>query len=482
MQNKFIAYAVLMGFALTAVAAEDGFYGDSPNDSAKIVEPKKGQESEQSIKQGKAKVKKDGGPAIYISGYGTASAYTAKQSSGAVHQGGGKRGIGTGIDESTLGLHVEGETDRFGGLEWGSVISLAVDNYNEGKPFKDAYMKVGKMDKWGMLYLGNVKGVEYRMANHAKNTQTAIGGAFDNSDVQKALINVASGVEHLQTELSYGASRAVKAMWLSPKVNGLQVGVSYTPNSESVAFGGIRSSYPTADASSSAVARRADPIHPKHTNMYKGLTAFGLNWEKKLKSGMKVMLGGVFMTGATRVYYPKIDGQGSSAHYNPGLINRHGVRAFTLAAGIEYKGFEAALQYLNNGKSGQAKDIRGRKGQTGYAAGIGYNWGVNKVGFGYQHISRKLGTAPRGYAAAPGDVSTGASTFSQVGFGKSRADSYGVQYQHVITEGLAALAEYAHVRSTTSAENYRLAQYHDATSAVRKNSGHGFLVGLGFYF
>ncbi len=477
MQNKNIAYAALLGLALTAVSAEDGFAGESPNDAAKIVDAKADKNrSNQNITQGKPKSKKDGGIAIGITGQGTGVVYNVKNSKGARHQNGGKvTNLGVSIDESAVGLVFTGETASFGGLDFGGKLSLAVDNYNDGGTFKDVYVNVGNENVWGILYIGNLKGVEYRMANHVKYTQTGLGGVADNSDAQNALINVASGVQHLQTHLKYGSSRAIKAMWLSPKVSGFQAGVSYTPNTNSLSAGAIKSSMITG-------SWPLDPISPNNQNMHKGLTSFGLSWDKKMSNGATAKLGAVLMTGATRVYYWKVENYGTGRDvYNPATINRHKVFAYTLAAGLEYKGVEAGLQYLDNGKSGEAKDFKGRKGQKGYAAGLGYNWGVNKVGLGYQHIVRKNGTAPAGYTPVTGGSVTSRS-FSKVGLGKSSADTYGVQYQHVVTEGLTAFAEYAHVRSTTSTENFQLAQIHDVTSAVRKNSGHAFLVGMGFYF
>lgn len=481
MFKKMIMQVAALGLALESVYADPGFVGTDPQGSEKAVESKQKNKSNDVLKQGAPKPEKDGGMDIRLYGKATGIMYHAKNAKDAKLQNNGKKSnLGVAMDETAFGLKMQGDTAKFGGMEWGANVSLTMDKYSDNV-VKDSYIYLRNMEKWGNFQIGNFKGVEYRATNQVKDTQTGTGGPLDNSDYQNALFNLASGVNNVQLDARGSVGRALKIMWNSPVLSGFQLGLSYTPNSTVKGFGTMNSNAPT---SSSTANIHRDPIHPDHNNMSKSVLATSLTWGRTLSSGAKVSLGATVINGAARTYYSKVNQIKTGTYqYNPGLINRHKIQSYVFAAGFDYKGIEAGVQYIENGKSGEAKEFTGRNAGRGYAGGLGYNFGANKIGVGYHHFVRKNGTTPLRYTPAvkiPGGRP--AALRNNQYLGKSHADTVTAQFQHVITDGLATFFEYGNFRSRTSEENFHLAQEQNYATAVRKNQAHTFLVGIGIYF
>lgn len=412
----------------------------------------------------------------------------------AKHQNHGKASkLAFGIDETGIGFLADGKADKFGGLEYGLKVTLTMDKYGDASSsvVKDSYAYFGNAEKYGTFYLGNIKGAEYRTVNTVAPALGGLGSFMYND--WSDFVNYAAGINETRLEMVGKTSRASKLMFVSPRINGAQVSVSYTPNSLHHGFSSLQSTRTQSSSLTDAAVTRlgVDRINPVINKQHTDSFAVGVNYQTALSNGVGIEAGAAVLTSSTKAF--KIDP--NSGFTNGYAVNKldwyRRVFSYTLGAMATYRGFELGVQWLDNGKSGEARNFAGRDAGKNISAALGYKFGEHKVALGYSHFVRKLGTTPSNYAATYQNADP-AGAVPLVGvntnLGKAKYDGVTAVYTQQVAEGLQVFGEYGVLRMRTSKQAYNLALAHSRTAAgnytggVPSNTAHAILTGLKINF
>lgn len=390
------------------------------------------------------------------------------------------------MDETNIGLVAEGKTPKFGELEYGLKVTLTMDKYNDPQAgsssvLKDSFMHFGNAEKYGTFYLGNIKGAEYRTVNTVTPVLGGLGSYMYNDWMP--LLNPVHGWERTELELEGKTTRASKIMYVSPRMNGAQVTVSYTPNSKHNGFGALQSHalYSTSPGALGNIATlRNDKINPIIKKYHTDSFAAGVNYKYGFSNGAAVETGAALISSSTTTHAP---GGSTAAGYNPEKLNWYRrVLSYTLGVMGTYRGYEMGVQWIDNGKSGQAREFSGRDAGKIIAAALGYNFGEHKVSLGYSHFVRRLGTTPTGYVSTDATGAANATVGANTNLGKTKVDGVTAVYTQQVAEGLKIFGEYGIIRQRTTNDAFRISKAHDYTSAVPSNTTHAIITGLQINF
>lgn len=476
-------------FAATTIGLVDAAPAKAKPRAAKRAVVKKMEEKPVVVKQTSHDpvVRSSNAIDVRIIGEGTALAVFPMNQGKVKHHNTGKASKAVfAMDETNIGLLANGKTDRFYGLNYGLKVTLTMDKYGEsGTVVKDSYLTFGNNEKWGDFYIGNIKGAEYRVVNTVTPVLDGLG-AFMYND-WTPFVNLASGINRTELELEGKVSRAAKVMYVSPKLHGFQFTASYTPNSRHNGFGPtLQSHTPNSMANMATVITRVDTINPAITKYHTDSWAAGLSYTKGFDNGATVNAGASVITSATKSY---IVAPTATTYDVQKLSWYRRVLSYTLGVVGTYKGVELGVQWIDNGKSGEARHFSGRNAGKGIAAAIGYKFGAHKVAAGYYHFYRKLGTTPSNYGGptnSTGAAVAGSGVGANVNLGSAKMDGLAAVYTHQVAEGLKFFGEYGVLRTRTSNEAYRLAFAHSQTTAgsagVPSNTAHAILAGLSINF
>ena len=149
-------------------------------------------------------------------------------------------------------IHFKGKTSLPSGTEFGFRVELEAESRDDGDQIDEHYLYV-KGD-FGKLILGAENGVGHLMQVRAPRFVPGLK-AYDNSltdaAIEKAydIVLERNAIEdaHMSTKLEHISGDANKISYMTPKVGGLQVGVSFTPNNEN-RNGGENNAANVADA------------------------------------------------------------------------------------------------------------------------------------------------------------------------------------------------------------------------------------------
>jgi len=141
------------------------------------------------------------------------------------------------MDGAGFNLVARGEADN--GLVYGAKIELDTNTGTVGIDERVMWFSGG----WGRLELGNDDGAEGVMGNHGGDLNSGAGG-YDGGASSVVDFNSATVTG---PGLSDSSGDATKITYFTPRVNGIQVGVSYTPDTTADGTSGLAANV-TADA------------------------------------------------------------------------------------------------------------------------------------------------------------------------------------------------------------------------------------------
>ena len=145
--------------------------------------------------------------------------------------------------------------------------------------------------------------------------------------------------------LKFDTSDHVKATYFTPRIGGLQVGVSFTPDTGAV--GGA-------------------PSNDNQTGNFENTWGFGVQYKKKF-GGFKVAAAGVLHIG---------DEESET---------REDVQAWMVGAEVGYGGWKLGGAYQDNGDSGEKKDVAFDDDSTAWDVALGYSSGPVHLAVSYLH-------------------------------------------------------------------------------------------------
>lgn len=261
-------------------------------------------------------------PELKISGTTSISTGFVNQNDKRGGKGGGTPQIGIGL--SDIYFTVTGESSEGLTYKWRSNItampgkgSIAIDRN---------FLEFGHKN-FGTLQIGAVSGVEDTMAQSATRL---IGGASGIDGAFAGMYNLASGVVLGVHPVAY-TKRATKIVYLTPRVEGVQFGVAYTPHT----------------GHSGRQARNLNTAETEGIGHDGGLydkkyAAFGIN---NLAVGLSYANAWEDFSFSTAVTYLR------ESSRSPIGIETNNASAYQVGMTLGYKDVRFATSYMNNGKS-----------------------------------------------------------------------------------------------------------------------------------
>ena len=125
-------------------------------------------------------------------------------------------------DNAGFNFKARGEADN--GLVYGAKIEIDADAGTGTVAFDE--IMVWFSGGWGRLEIGNEDGADNIMYNHGASVMTG-GGGFDGGPADA--FTIAAGTTSPDIN---GVSDATKITYFTPRINGIQVGLSYTPDTD----------------------------------------------------------------------------------------------------------------------------------------------------------------------------------------------------------------------------------------------------------
>jgi len=258
------------------------------------------------------------------------------------------------VDNSRLKFNVDGRTDR--GMDYGLVIVLD-GNTDKDKIVREDYLYFG--GSWGKIYAGDTYGVQNTMSFGGFDQWGGTGfidGPFDRA------VNFTTGTFH-SVDLVGDTGRETKLTYNSPRWNGVQAGVSYTPRTE-------HKSEAKGNNSRTSVNSPKEPFSTDNI-------ASGINFLHEFSNGFKMALSATSIFGKGRAEFR-------------GAPKRRNVASYAFGGTFSYLDVGFSAEYGNNGRSYQLKSL-GNKVNAGQFIdfGLSYKWGAYKFGSGLYYAWRK---------------------------------------------------------------------------------------------
>jgi hypothetical protein len=410
--------------------------------------------------------KEEQGPSLKFSGQTEVNYYGLKQN---VREGNNGKGNGhhMAVDYSKVNFDVFGKTKKFGGLEYSALLALS-GNADDGTPIEN---RIKLKNEWGTLIAGNTRGVDDFMAVGSFSVMGATGGVAGN---YTNVLNESTGVV-LSKDLVGRPKDATKVSYVTPRLNGIQAGITFTP---STAHKG---------------EHKLETINPKSAKSQpfdKNQVGVGLNFKEKFGNGFETNLSATAIFGNTQapVRLTKLS--------RP--VDYHKTQSYMLGAHFKYKDWEIGGEFIDNGKSrvpshnlgayleSATKDANGKydftparldrakKADAGkaYSAALGYTWGDHKWSVGYFGSTKNI----------------------QSGYDKAKANVYSATWDRKLAPGLGVYAEANYVDMKTdkkAAENQNALKKgakelglsdSDLNDGIRSNKATVFVVGTKLKF
>jgi hypothetical protein len=247
------------------------------------------------------------------------------------------------LTSTEIHFNFRGEADN--GLRYGAQIQLEVDQGGTGNSDEVWTWLEGN---WGRIQLGDKDGAESQMTYDAGLTQSGAGGI--DGDLDDWFVNV--GDSTTSPDVS-DSGDATKITYYTPRIAGIQVGASLTPQTDSVGQN---------------VANDDPDVNGKRFENHIGL---GLNFQETLNAvDIGVSLTGGFADAVGQDYED--------------LAN------WVVGGYIEYSNFTFGASYGDNGDS-SGKDDGSVDDDFFYDIGLGYSKGPWEASIGYLHSEFKQG-------------------------------------------------------------------------------------------
>jgi len=360
-----------------------------------------------------------------------------------------RRGYGRGqlftVDDTRIKFTVEGKTDP--GMEYGMVVTLDGD-VDGSKLAREAYLFFG--GTWGKVYAGNTYGVQSTMAFGGWDQWG--GTTFMDGNLER-VVNFTTGTLH-SVNLVGDSNRDTKLSYLTPRWNGLQLGVSYTPRSEHRGEQGIN---PITSTSGS----KKKPFDTDNI-------ASGLNFIHKFCNGFEMALSAASIFAKSRPEYQ-------------GAPRRKNIASFSFGGTFSYENIGFSAEYGNNGNSRELAGQNLSNAGQFVDFGLSYTWGATKFSTGYYYGWRNalgaLNPSPAAVLTSP--------AIRQ----KATTNAIAAAIDHKLAPGLGVYFEYANIlmknpAATAEANrlNAQLAPSGQFTAPVTNNRANAFIIGSRLVF
>lgn len=346
-----------------------------------------------------------------------------------------KYGLTTRVENSKININAKGSTEAFGGIDYSLLIGLSTDR-NQTKTARETTISI-ENPSYGKISFGNTKGPDSFKKLGASKIMGAMGGFSGN--IQE-IINVTSGVLW-STGLVGSPGAAVKIVYLSPKIEGFQFALSFTPDTQQHGSGS-----------------------PQETNINTKTPFDKLNWvgqisyENSFNNGTSI---GISLTG--------VMGNTQDLISKDILFNQvENTASWAIGGQIGYAGWEIAAEYIDNRRSHVNKThiTKGGKAGTAINLGISYSHGPSKVAVGYYHSDKKLGNLTTEGSALDNALTEG------LDLGKASADIYSLTYDFKIAPGLTIFAE-ANYFDMKNQKEENIIRFQNAYNKLNKKASNG---------
>jgi outer membrane protein OmpU len=362
-------------------------------------------------------------------------------------------GITSKVEKSKINFNAKGSTDAFGGIDYSLLIGLSGDK-NQTNSARETRIKI-ENPSYGSLSLGNTGGPDNFKKLGASRIMGAMGGFSGNLT---SIINISSDILW-STDLVGSPKGAVKLVYYTPKIEGFQFGVSFTPNTQQQGSARFK------------VSENINTKNPFDKNNIVGQ----LSYENSFNNGTTV---GISLTGVV--------GDTQSIISKGKVINHaNDTSSWAIGGQIGYGGWEIGAEYIDNGKSHVNKTHQTKGANAGKVInlGISYSFGSYKIAAGYYTGSKKLGHISKEGAALDTNLIEGND------LGKTRADIYSLTYDFKIAPGLGIFAEanYFEFKNKQSLAIWEFQNaYKNLNNAAPRgnliNKGHAILIGTKISF
>ena len=256
--------------------------------------------------------------------------------------------------DAELHFNFSGKTDA--GMKWKAQIQFEADaNVAQHDPSKESAIDetwIRFSGSWGQVNLGTEDGAEDLMhiSGEGAAKKAGAGGVDGHWDEHVDFKAINSRFAREPT-LSRDSSDHVKASYFTPRIGGLQVGVSFTPDTG--AAGGA-------------------PSNDNQTGNFENTWGFGVQYKKKF-GGVKVAAAGVLHIG---------DEESET---------REDLTAWMVGAEVGYGGWKLGGAYQDNGDGGEKKGVADDD-STGWDVALGYSSGPVHLAVSYIHAEVETGS------------------------------------------------------------------------------------------
>lgn len=248
---------------------------------------------------------------------------------------------------SEIAFNASGKTDA--GMKWKAEVQLEADtNVGSGDPPTESSIDetwIRFSGSWGRIDLGSQDGAEDAyLIGGDKAVSKAGDGGIDGNWQDFIDARPANGRLFDEPDDNLDSSDATKISYFTPRVGGVSVGVSFTP-----------------DLDAHGQATDTDD-----GDGYLNTWGIGVDFKKKI-SGVKVLVSGAVHVG---------DAEDETTE---------DLLTWGVGAVIGYGNWQVAGGYVDNGDSGEAKSNVGDDDAIGWSVGLGYSQGPVHLGFSYLH-------------------------------------------------------------------------------------------------
>ena len=251
------------------------------------------------------------------------------------------------ITDSELHFNFSGKTDA--GMKWRAQIQFEADaNVAQHDPSKESAIDeswIRFSGSWGQVNLGTEDGAEDLMHVSGEGAQKKAGAGGMDGDWDKFIDFKAVNSRLIrEPTLAADSSDHVKASYFTPRVQGLQVGVSFTPDTGAVG---------------------SAPSNDNQAGNFENTWGFGVQYKKKH--------GPVKLAGAFVMHIGDEESE-----------TLEDVEAWMVGAQIDYGNWKLGGAYQDNGDSGQDRGVDDDDAWA-WDIALGYSAGPVHLGVGYIH-------------------------------------------------------------------------------------------------
>ena len=252
------------------------------------------------------------------------------------------RGYGF-VTDSEVTVTGSGTTDA--GMKWLARVEIETDT-SANNNTDETWVRFS--GSWGQINLGSEDGAEDLMQYHSSTAHKAGDGGVDGDFYDAIDWNAANSRFAAGAKLSEDTGDDPKITYFTPRVGGLQAGVSFTPD-----LGGNGRNTSADDAAS---------------DDFQSSFGFGVNFVQKF-GGAKVQVSAVGHI---------------AEHEDDDATPKEELRAWAVGAAVNYGNWAVGGSYQDVGDGGEFKSV-GDDDATSWNAGVGYSEGPVKLGLSYIH-------------------------------------------------------------------------------------------------